>query len=105
MKGFGIKVALVEPTGYATEWAGPSAVRTDRLPACDDFRAAMTGISSRRGDPSATRAAILTVVDAEQPPLRIFFGEGPLEMITKEYQARRDEWRTWDEVSKSAFGS
>ncbi|MFJ3415835.1 SDR family NAD(P)-dependent oxidoreductase [Streptomyces sp. NPDC086082] len=105
VKDFGIKVTLVEPAGYATEWAGPSAVRTDRLPAYDDFRAAMTGISSKRGDPSATRAAILTVADAERPPLRIFFGEGPLEMITKEYQARLDEWRAWDEVSKSAFGS
>ncbi|WP_369188377.1 hypothetical protein [Streptomyces sp. R08] len=105
MKGFGIKVILVEPTGYATEWAGPSAIQTDRLPAYDDFRAAMTGISSRRDDPSATQAAILTVVDAEQPPLRTLFGEGPLEMITKECQARLDGWRAWDEVSKSAFGS
>ena len=105
MKGFGIKVTQVEPAGYATEWTGPSAVQTDRLPAYDDFRAAMTGNSSRRGDPSATRAAILTVMDAEQPPLRIFFGGGLLEMITKEYQARLDEWRAWDEVSKSAFGS
>jgi hypothetical protein len=43
------------------------------------------------------------VVDAEQPPLRIFFGQGPLERITKEYQARLDEWRNWDEVSRSAF--
>lgn len=49
VKGFGIRVTLVEPAGYATEWAGPSAVRTDRLPAYDDFRAAMTGISSKRG--------------------------------------------------------
>ncbi|MFF5306351.1 SDR family NAD(P)-dependent oxidoreductase [Streptomyces sp. NPDC013161] len=105
VKDFGIKVTLVEPAGYATEWAGPSAVQTEHLPAYDDFRAAMSGISSRRGDPSATRAAILTVVDAEHPPLRIFFGQGPLERITKEYQARLDEWRTWDEVSKNAFGS
>ncbi len=44
-------------------------------------------------------------MDAEQPPLRILFGEGPLEMITKEYRARLDAWRAWDEVSKSAFGS
>ena len=103
VKDFGIKVTLVEPAGYATEWAGPSAVQTEHLPAYDDFRAAMSGISSRRGDPSATRAAILTVVDAEQPPLRIFFGDGPLERITKEYEARLDEWRNWDEVSKNAF--
>ena len=45
MKGFGIKVTQVEPAGYATEWTGPSAVQTDRLPAYDDFRAAMAGIS------------------------------------------------------------
>ncbi|MBK6010386.1 SDR family NAD(P)-dependent oxidoreductase [Streptomyces sp. MBT53] len=105
VKGFGIKVTLVEPAGYATEWAGPSAVQAQHLPAYDDFRAAMTRIAARRGDPSATRAAILTVVDAEQPPLRIFFGEGPLELITKEYGARLDEWRKWDDISKLAFGA
>ncbi|MEV0488345.1 SDR family oxidoreductase [Streptomyces sp. NPDC050508] len=105
VKDFGVKVTLVEPAGYATGWAGPSAVQSERLPAYDDFRAAMTRISARRGDPSATRAAILTVVDAEHPPLRIFFGEGPLEMITKEYRTRLDEWRNWDDVSKTAFGS
>jgi NAD(P)-dependent dehydrogenase (short-subunit alcohol dehydrogenase family) len=105
VKDFGIKVTLVEPGGYATDWAGPSAVQSEHLPAYDDFRAGMTRISARRGDPSATRAAILTVVDAEQPPLRIFFGQGPLERITKEYQARLDEWRQWDDVSNIAFGS
>jgi NAD(P)-dependent dehydrogenase (short-subunit alcohol dehydrogenase family) len=84
VKDFGIKVTLVEPAGYATGWAGPSAVQSEQLPAYDDFRAVMTRISARRGDPRATRTAILTVVDADQPPLRIFFGEGPLEMIAKE---------------------
>nr|WSY49985.1 SDR family oxidoreductase [Streptomyces sp. NBC_00886] len=105
VRDFGIKVTLVEPAGYDTGWAGPSAVQSEHLPAYDDFRAGMTRISGRRGDPSATRAAILAVVDAEQPPLRIFFGQGPLEMITKEYRARLDEWRNWDEVSRTAFGS
>ncbi|MGW3104430.1 SDR family NAD(P)-dependent oxidoreductase [Streptomyces sp. NPDC001100] len=105
VRDFGIKVTLVEPAGYATGWAGPSAVQARHLPAYDDFRAAMTRISARRGDPSATRAAILTVVDAEQPPLRIFFGEGPLDMVTKEYEARLDERRKWDDVSKLAFGA
>ncbi|MFJ5226527.1 SDR family oxidoreductase [Streptomyces sp. NPDC088400] len=105
VKDFGITITLVEPAGYATDWAGPSAVQTAPLPAYDGFRAAMTRISARRGDPSATRAAILTVVDAEQPPLRIFFGQGPLEMVTKEYEARLDEWRHWDDVSKTASGA
>jgi NAD(P)-dependent dehydrogenase (short-subunit alcohol dehydrogenase family) len=104
VRAFGIKVTLVEPAGYATDWAGPSAVHADRSAAYDDFRAAMARPSGKRGDPRATRDAILTVVDAEEPPLRIFFGQGPLEVITKEYAARIDEWQRWDDVATSAFG-
>jgi NAD(P)-dependent dehydrogenase (short-subunit alcohol dehydrogenase family) len=104
VRDFGIKVTLVEPAGYATDWAGPSAVHADRSAAYDEFRAAMARPSGRRGDPKATRDAILTVVDADEPPLRIFFGEGPLAVITKEYADRLDEWRRWDDVSTSAFG-
>lgn len=105
VKDFGIKVTLVEPAGYATDWAGPSAVHAERSPVYDDFRAAMARPAGRRGDPSATRAAILRVVDAEQPPLRIFFGQGPLAVIRKEYADRIAEWEAWDEVSQQAFGA
>jgi NAD(P)-dependent dehydrogenase (short-subunit alcohol dehydrogenase family) len=105
VKGFGIKVTLVEPAGYATDWAGPSAVVAERSPAYDDFRASMARPAGKRGEPSATRAAILAVVDAEEPPLRIFFGPGPLDVIKREYAARIAEWEAWDEVSQAAFGS
>jgi NAD(P)-dependent dehydrogenase (short-subunit alcohol dehydrogenase family) len=105
VKGFGIKVTLVEPAGYATEWAGPSAVHAPRSGAHDELRAGMSRPSARRGDPRATREAILVVVDAEQPPLRIFFGEQPLQVITREYAARLEEWERWNDVSKAAFGS
>jgi NAD(P)-dependent dehydrogenase (short-subunit alcohol dehydrogenase family) len=103
VKGFGIKVTLVEPAGYATDWAGPSAVHADSLPAYDDFRAAMARPAGKRGDPSATRDAILKVVDADEPPLRIFFGQGPLAVIKTEYANRIAEWEAWDEVSQAAF--
>ncbi|RJQ75644.1 SDR family NAD(P)-dependent oxidoreductase [Pseudonocardiaceae bacterium YIM PH 21723] len=105
VKDFGIKVTLIEPGGYSTDWSGSSAVHAEHLPAYDAFRATMARAAARRGDPSATRDAILAVVDAEEPPLRIFFGQGPLEVITKEYQSRLDEWRRWDPVSKAAFGA
>ncbi|WP_442874583.1 SDR family NAD(P)-dependent oxidoreductase [Amycolatopsis sp. NBC_00345] len=104
-KGFGVHVTLVEPAGYATDWAGPSAVHAKRSPAYEDFRANATARpSSRRGDPRATREAILAVVDAEEPPLRIFFGDGPLPVIRQEYANRIAEWEQWDEVSRAAFG-
>lgn len=104
VRNFGIKVTLVEPAGYATDWAGPSSVRADAITAYDEVRAGMARPSGKRGDPSATRDAILTVVDADEPPLRIFFGQGPLEVITKEYAARIDEWQRWNDVSTAAFG-
>ncbi|MGW6276216.1 SDR family NAD(P)-dependent oxidoreductase [Kribbella sp. NPDC055071] len=104
VKGFGIKVTLVEPAGYATDWAGPSAVHAEQLPPYDDFRAAMSRPSGKRGDPSATCDAILAVVDADEPPLRIFFGALPLTVIKAEYAARIAEWEAWDEVSQAAFG-
>ena len=105
VRDFGIKVTLVEPAGYATDWAGSSAVHAPRAPVYDDFRASMTRPSAKRGDPRATRDAILAVVDADEPPLRIFFGQGPLAVITQEYTARLDEWRRWDDVSRAAFGA
>jgi hypothetical protein len=50
------------------------------------------------GDPVATRGAILKVVDAQEPPLRIFFGKTPLEMATKDYQSRLATWNQWQPV-------
>ncbi|MFB7719161.1 SDR family NAD(P)-dependent oxidoreductase [Nocardia sp. NPDC056100] len=105
VKDFGIKVTLVEPAGYATDWSGPSSVHAHRLPDYDDFRAAMARPAGVRGEPSATRAAILQVVDAQEPPLRIFFGRGPLAVMEQEYAARLAEWRSWDVVSQAAFGA
>ena len=105
VRSFGIKVTLVEPAGYATDWQGSSAVHAPKLQAYDEFRANMPiGASARRGDPQATSAAILAVVDAEHPPLRIFFGDQPLPLMRTEYARRIAEWETWDELSHKAFG-
>src|SRR3954470_2464449 len=74
---FGIAVTLVEPGGYSTDWGGASAKRTEQLPEYDGVRAMVAEWRAARtaspGDPVATRDAILAVVDADEPPLRIFF--------------------------------
>lgn len=104
----GIKVTLIEPTGYETDWRGASAVQAEPLPAYDgarDRRARMFAAAlSRQGDPEATGPAILELVDAEQPPLRFFLGEGPLDMIRPEYAKRIAEWEQWDALSRAAHG-
>ncbi len=50
---FGVKVTLVEPIGYATDWAGPSAVTAEPMPEYEWVREARaeSGVRSRRGNP------------------------------------------------------
>ena len=106
VKGFGIHVTLVEPGGFATEWGGPSAKRATPLPAYDGARAAIAQFrtASTPGDPDATGPAILKVVDAAEPPLRIFFGSGGLPMTRAEYARRIETWEAWNDVAVEAQG-
>ncbi|HEY1487478.1 MAG TPA: SDR family oxidoreductase [Micromonosporaceae bacterium] len=104
--GFGINVTLIEPGGFSTDWAGPSAQHSVENP---DYAAAHEASSRRpttakRGDPVATRTAILKVVDAEKPPLRIFFGVAPLQIATADYESRLATWNEWQPVSIEAQG-
>jgi NAD(P)-dependent dehydrogenase (short-subunit alcohol dehydrogenase family) len=103
---FGIKVTLVEPVGFSTDWAGASGVRAERLPAYAEVwkRREAQRASAPVGDPEATGPAILELVDAEEPPLRVFFGDGPLEMIRNEYAKRIAEWEAWNDLSVRAHG-
>ena len=105
--GFGINVTLIEPGGYSTDWSGPSATRSEENPAYADVREAAKNrpSASNPGDPTATRDAILKVVDAEEPPLRIFFGEAPIEIATKDYESRLATWNEWQPVSAEAQGA
>jgi len=106
---FGIHVTLIEPGGFQTDWSGSSAVHTAQLPAYAETREKMTAARAarigKRGDPTASAQAILAVVDAPKPPLRLFLGEAPLGMAKREYEQRLKEWEAWDAVAKSAQGS
>jgi NAD(P)-dependent dehydrogenase (short-subunit alcohol dehydrogenase family) len=103
---FGIKVTVIEPGGYATDWGGSSAKHATPLPEYDGVREQMRQRRSAAvaGDPTATREAVLTLVDAENPPLRIFFGDGPLGIATRDYESRLATWREWEPVSIAAHG-
>ncbi len=106
--GFGIKVTLVEPTGFSTDWSGPSAVQSEQHPAYAEFREQVQEMRKQRlgtpGDPAATGPAILKVVDAEEPPLRVFFGVGLLDQIKGEYAKRIETWEQWNDVAVAAHG-
>ena len=105
---FGIHVTLIEPGGFATDWAGPSAKHSAPLPAYDAYREEVQRTRRERnpkpGDPAASSQAVLAIVDAEEPPLRVFFGDGPLAIATADYEKRLATWRKWEPVSIAAGG-
>lgn len=106
VKSFGIDVTLIEPTGYTTDWKGPSASHSEALdPYAGLHDELAKSFANLEGAPaSATRSAILAVVDAEHPPLRIFFGRDALTAITEEYQSRLQVWNDWQAVAVQAGG-
>jgi len=103
---FGIHVTLIEPGGYDTDWAGSSSRHSAELDAYDTVREQAIKARAERvsapGDPAATREAILKIVDAERPPLRVFLGEAPLAIATADYESRLATWREWQPVSAAA---
>ena len=104
---FGIKVTLIEPGGYATDWGGSSAVRSTEMSEYAPARARIAAMRGgfKPGDPQATAAAILTLVDATEPPLRLFLGTTGLPMTRAEYAKRIQVWEQWSEVATAAQGS
>jgi NAD(P)-dependent dehydrogenase (short-subunit alcohol dehydrogenase family) len=106
--GFAIKVTIIEPGGFSTDWGGSSAKHATALPAYDAAREVSAQYRAARqstpGVPFATREAILKIVDAPNPPLRIFFGDGPLAIAEADYASRLALWREWEPVSIEAGG-
>jgi NAD(P)-dependent dehydrogenase (short-subunit alcohol dehydrogenase family) len=107
VKPFGIKVTLIEPAGYATDWSGPSSVQAEHRPEYEHVREARRRLTRERagtaGDPLATGPAILALVDMEEPPLRQLFGAGVFEnMIRPEYERRLAEWKAGEALAHAA---
>ena len=102
-------MTLVEPGGYSTDWGGSSARHATANPAYDDFKVVAAEQRAQRiaspGDPVATRQPILDLVDAAEPPLRVFFGTAPLGIATADYERRLATWREWEPMSIAAHGT
>src|SRR6204780_5388869 len=106
VRAFGLKVTLVEPGAYATDF-GKSSQIADALEPYTEFRKQfLTHLANvERGDPEATAEAILRLVDAENPPLRLGLGtsimpraraayaEGLGAWERRRWASRRNRWR------------
>ena len=107
VKSFGIKVTLLEPGAYATEFASQSSLKISAgIDAYGDVRKQVfaAGANIEFGDPEATVNAILKIVDEENPPLRFFLGTEGLPAARAAYASRLAAWEEWEAVSCAAQG-
>lgn len=107
VKPFGIRVTILEPGAYATDFGSPSSLKfAPEMDAYANLRSQVFGrlSSAEKGDPAATAEAVLKIVDAENPPLRFFLGNTNLPMARAAYAARLATWEAWESVSNAAQG-
>ena len=107
VKPFGIKVTIIEPGAYATEFGSQDSLKfAAGLDIYTDFKAQFIGglRNLERGDPNATPEALFKVVDAEHPPLRFFLGSHNLSHVQAVYAERLATWSNWQSVSAAAQG-
>jgi len=88
---FGIKVTIVEPGPFATDFSGGSLVPATPLPAYAPLHEALKGAfdTSSFPHPSATVAPMLKLVDMAEPPLHLHLGD-MLPMFRQVLQQRID---------------
>jgi NAD(P)-dependent dehydrogenase (short-subunit alcohol dehydrogenase family) len=104
---FGIKVTLIEPGAYATEFASATSLKiSEGMDAYANLRRQMFAHAGtvEAGDPQATADAILKIVDAQAPPLRFFVGTEGLPAARAAYANRLTVWEQWEAVSNAAQG-
>lgn len=108
VKQFGIKVSIIEPGAYATEFGSQESLKfAAGMNIYADYKQQFfnTLQNLERGDPAATPAALFAMVDAENPPLRFFLGSHNLPWVRKDYAERLATWEAWQEVSNAAQGN
>jgi NAD(P)-dependent dehydrogenase (short-subunit alcohol dehydrogenase family) len=101
----GIKVTLVEPSGFRTDWAGRSANEAsveiaDYAATAGTVRRQLRELSGKQpGDPVRAVNAIIQAVEAPNPPLHLLLGRDALRMAREKLDALRRDFDTWQDVT------
>jgi NAD(P)-dependent dehydrogenase (short-subunit alcohol dehydrogenase family) len=104
----GIKVTIVEPGPHRTSFASDRSARwaepiADYDESVGQTRAAIGQLDGNQpGDPERAARAIVRVVDADEPPLRLPLGQVALDNIRAKLQGQLSELDRWSELSASS---
>ena len=111
VRPLGIKVTIIEPGAFRTDWGGPT---TRTMPVSADYDQTVGAIIRSRdatdgrqpGDPARAAEFIIGIVRLDEPPLRLLLGAGAVESAEMASRARAAEAEEWAAVSRSAdFGA
>ena len=104
----GIKVMLVEPSGFRTDWAGRSANESkqhiaDYATTAGAWRKQVRAISGKQpGDPVRAAQAIVKAIESPKPPHHLLLGNDAYKGATAKLKALRQEFSAWEAVSRGA---
>jgi NAD(P)-dependent dehydrogenase (short-subunit alcohol dehydrogenase family) len=104
----GIKVLLVEPGPFRTDWAGRSRIETPVK--INDYKetvgkrmdASKQGSGKQKGDPVRGCEAIIEAVDGGVPHLRLLLGKMAYDMANEKLDMQRENYKAWEGLSLSA---
>lgn len=101
----GIRVTLIEPGSFRTDWGGSSMSIPEPS---EDYRGVLEGrleyhnrAGNEPGDPAKAAQAIMTIVNAEDPPLRLLLGKDAVLIARRVDQAKLAETDRWETLSSS----
>lgn len=106
IKPLGLKLTIVEPGGFRTDWAGSSMAYATPIeayaPTVGVMRRHMeTHTGHEPGDPRKGAAAILQIADQPAPPLRLPLGNDAMALGRRGYQQSLDELNRWASLTQS----
>jgi NAD(P)-dependent dehydrogenase (short-subunit alcohol dehydrogenase family) len=104
----GIKVTVVCPSGFRTDWAGRSA--NDSKIVIEDYKATaetnknfIRGYNGKQpGDPVRAAKAIITAVESENPPLHLLLGVAALKGARNKLEVLKKDFDTWEQTTMGA---